>query len=204
MCGGGLSTSRATYCSNACRQGAYRRRAATTRERQPSSLCQIVTEGVSTCDDAAPLRNEVDALRIWLAGVVRDLSDTAELSSDARHISSVQALGDPDRARDHVGFSEGRLNANHHPRNPPLPPDLFGGFAVGEVVDVGQFYSDLLYELGEHAARGGTAYGAAAVAKRVALAHGVEKADVVPLPRPTRAERAERRDRAWVRSQAVR
>lgn len=74
---------------------------------------------------------------------------------------------------------------------------------MGEVVDVGRFYSDLLYELGEHAARGGTAYGAAVVARRVALAHGVERADVVPLPRPTRAERADRRDRAWLRSQAV-
>lgn len=54
------------------------------------------------------------------------------------------------------------------------------------------FYRDLLNALGEHARGGGTAYGAAVVAKRVAVAHGLE-VQRLPLPRPTRAEREELR-----------
>jgi len=61
----------------------------------------------------------------------------------------------------------------------------------------GGFYRELLYELGEHARRGGTAYGAAAVAKRVAVRYGVESAVVSPLPRPTRAEQSDARDRTY-------
>ena len=53
----------------------------------------------------------------------------------------------------------------------------------------GDFYRDLMYELGEHAQRGGTAYGAAAVLKRVALAYDLVVAEHTPLVRPTRAER---------------
>ena len=44
----------------------------------------------------------------------------------------------------------------------------------------GDFYRDLMYELGEHAQRGGTAYGAAAVLKRVALAYGLAVAEHTP------------------------
>lgn len=54
--------------------------------------------------------------------------------------------------------------------------------------DVDQFYCELLYALGELARSGGTAVGAAAVAKRVAKAHGLALADWVPLPRLTREE----------------
>jgi hypothetical protein len=61
----------------------------------------------------------------------------------------------------------------------------------------GAFYRDLLHELGEHARKGGTAYGAAAVAKRVALQHGVEGAEGARLPRATRAERLEAFDRSY-------
>jgi hypothetical protein len=50
------------------------------------------------------------------------------------------------------------------------------------------FYRDVLHELGEHARRGGSAFGAAVVAKRVARAHGLAAAERLPLPRPTRAE----------------
>jgi hypothetical protein len=53
------------------------------------------------------------------------------------------------------------------------------------------FYRDLKYELGEHAQQGGTAYGAAAVLKRVALAYDLVVAEHTPLVRPTRAEREE-------------
>ena len=55
--------------------------------------------------------------------------------------------------------------------------------------DVDRFYCDLLHAIGEHALRGGTAFGAAAVIKRVAKGYGPEVADRVGLPRPTRAER---------------
>ena len=60
-----------------------------------------------------------------------------------------------------------------------------------------EFYRDLMYEFGEHAQRGGTAYGAAAVLKRVALAHGLAVAEHTPVVRPTRAERETVRDAAW-------
>ena len=56
------------------------------------------------------------------------------------------------------------------------------------VVDVDAFYRALLDELGLLAQRGGSAVGAAAVAKRVALAHGVGVAADLPVPRLTRAE----------------
>lgn len=62
---------------------------------------------------------------------------------------------------------------------------------ASEVVDVDRFYSDLLEELGNLARAGGSAIGAAAVAKRVALAHGVRKAEFIPLPRLTRAQQDE-------------
>lgn len=50
------------------------------------------------------------------------------------------------------------------------------------------FLRAAVYELGEHARRGGTAYGAAVVLRRVGREHGVPYADRIPLPRPTRAE----------------
>ena len=59
------------------------------------------------------------------------------------------------------------------------------------------FYRELLFELGEHARRGGTAYGAAVVAKRVALAFEVKVAQLLPLPRPTRGETEAAMDRAY-------
>jgi hypothetical protein len=59
------------------------------------------------------------------------------------------------------------------------------------------FYRELLFRLGEHAQRGGTAYGAAAVAKRVALEFGVGGAEHLPLPRPTRFEREAVLDREY-------
>jgi hypothetical protein len=77
---------------------------------------------------------------------------------------------------------------------------------VGRVVEVvggsrselfREFYRDLMYELGEHAQRGGTAYGAGAVLKRVALAHGLAVAEHTPLVRPTRAEREMAVDAVW-------
>lgn len=58
-------------------------------------------------------------------------------------------------------------------------------------VDAERFYRDLLHALGEHARRrGATAQGAAVVAKRVALEHGLAVAEL-PLPRLNRAERDE-------------
>jgi len=65
--------------------------------------------------------------------------------------------------------------------------------------DVNRFYKDLLHALDEHAHRGGTGFGAAAVVKRVAKAYGLSVADHVPLPRPSRAVREEL---AWMRKQS--
>jgi hypothetical protein len=64
-------------------------------------------------------------------------------------------------------------------------------------IDVERFYGDLLFALGEHAQRGGTAVGAAAVAKRVARGYGLASVDRLPLPRLTRAERDELTDRTY-------
>ncbi|MCU1495376.1 MAG: hypothetical protein JWO62_3140 [Acidimicrobiaceae bacterium] len=71
---------------------------------------------------------------------------------------------------------------------------------MADGLDPERFYAELLYELGEHAQRGGSAFGAAAVAKRVARAHGLEAASRFPLPRPTRAEWRELRESGdpWV------
>lgn len=62
------------------------------------------------------------------------------------------------------------------------------------------FLRELIYQLGEHARRGGTAYGAAVVAKRVGVAHGLSEARDMHLPRPTRAERE---DAAWLAQRDV-
>ena len=52
-----------------------------------------------------------------------------------------------------------------------------------------RFYRDLLYELGEHAQRGGTAVGAAVTARRVARGYGLSVAERLPLPRLDRRPR---------------
>ena len=70
----------------------------------------------------------------------------------------------------------------------PAMPDSF---------EVDWFYRDILHALSEHAQRGGTAYGAAVVVKRVGREYGLTVAEQVPLPRPTRAEREQA---AWDRS----
>ena len=61
------------------------------------------------------------------------------------------------------------------------------------------FLRAAVYELGEHARRGGTAYGAAVVLRRVGREHGVAYADRIPLPRPTRLEAESARWEAWSR-----
>src|SRR5207248_7650882 len=57
-----------------------------------------------------------------------------------------------------------------------------------------QFYKDLIWALDEHARKGRTAIGAAAVAKRVARPYLGEAVERVPLPRWNRSELAAR---AW-------
>lgn len=56
---------------------------------------------------------------------------------------------------------------------------------VGDALLV-DFYRDVLHALGEHARTGGTAFGAAAVVKRLAVDRGLD-VQRLPLPRPTRA-----------------
>lgn len=59
----------------------------------------------------------------------------------------------------------------------------------GPSAELEAFYRDLLWELGEFARRkSATAVGASIVVKRVALAHGIEVAERLPLPRLTRKE----------------
>lgn len=58
-----------------------------------------------------------------------------------------------------------------------------------EDVAVGRFYLDLVDELRTLVTRGGTAEGAARIAKNVGERHRVTVAARLPLPRPTRAER---------------
>jgi len=61
-----------------------------------------------------------------------------------------------------------------------------------------RFYRDLLYELGEFGRRpSATALGAAVVVKRVAVVHGIEVAERLPLPRLNRAEREDQADTQW-------
>ena len=57
-------------------------------------------------------------------------------------------------------------------------------------IDVERFYQRVLHALGEHARRGGTGIGAAAVVKRIGRECGVEAADRIPVPRLTRERRA--------------
>lgn len=58
-------------------------------------------------------------------------------------------------------------------------------------IDVDRLYGDILDALGALARRGGTAIGAAAVVKRVALTHGVPAAERLAVPRLTRWEQEE-------------
>jgi hypothetical protein len=72
------------------------------------------------------------------------------------------------------------------------PPTTTPDRTLVPLVEVEQFYRDMLSALGEHAQRPrATAQGAAAVAKRVAREHGLEIAERLPLPRLTRAEQDE-------------
>ena len=69
--------------------------------------------------------------------------------------------------------------------------------AMVDSFNVDRFYRDILHALSEHAQRGGTAWGAAVVVKRVGRDYGLAVAEQAPLPRPTRAEREQA---AWERS----
>jgi hypothetical protein len=56
-------------------------------------------------------------------------------------------------------------------------------------VELGRFYSDLMWELQTLVARCGTAEGAARIAKDLGGRYRVTLASRIPLPRPTHAER---------------
>lgn len=72
--------------------------------------------------------------------------------------------------------------ASDRPAPAPAGPVLLSGSA-----EFLAFYRELLAALCEHAAKGGSAIGAATVAKKVALGLGVD-VEGIPLPRLTRAE----------------
>lgn len=86
------------------------------------------------------------------------------------------------------------------PIHSPEPTHLDSEVSAVDVAE--RFYREALERLGEHARKGGTAYGAAVVLKHVAVDHGLDVSRV-PLPRPTRAERDElgfgRGERGWTR-----
>ena len=64
------------------------------------------------------------------------------------------------------------------------------------------FYRDLIWELDQFIQRRtSTATGAAVVVKRVALVHGIEVAQRLPLPRLSRAEERARGDAQWLADQ---
>ena len=109
-------------------------------------------------------------------------------------------------ARRSDAFGVSRLSAvddeNEAVAEPFLSSDTLEEGPMGTLKDQGggvdaSFYRELLFRLGEHAQRGGTAYGAAAVAKRVALEFGVGGAAQLPLPRSTRLEREAVLDREY-------
>jgi hypothetical protein len=77
-------------------------------------------------------------------------------------------------------------------------------FGRRELVDeeLGRFYGDVLWELGELARRAGTAEGAARLVRDIAERHDVTQADFTALPRPSRAARDAAR-RARLRSEAI-
>ena len=81
-----------------------------------------------------------------------------------------------------VNRPEGSAERDCH--TPSVPSASVGGSSGFEA-----FYRDALWELHEHARKGGTAIGFAAVLRRLAHQHGQgEFADRVPLPRWTRTE----------------
>jgi hypothetical protein len=91
-----------------------------------------------------------------------------------------------ERVSDETGAPPGHDTRGEHPVfHIQEVPAMVGSF------DVNAFYRDLLYAIEVHALRGGTGFGTAAVVKRVALEYGLAVADHVPLPRPTREERAQ-------------
>lgn len=287
MCGGGLSANRASYCSNACRQAAYRRRvrqqAVASHPRYVRSLREVSQPATTGSCYVTPPNVTERALTILVERVVRsalrseattqpiDVNDadgasllpwaldspvrsfdepggawrgatdepttercgrvsepvvsiccaddhevvasptTSRLPCDSGNRTTAASPGDDRRGLPQISEGGGRDAprgvplVGHLPHGPtPLPASE--GLAVREVqsVDVNRFYADIVHALGAHAESGGTAYGAAVVVKRVAREHGVARAEALPLPRPTRAERAERADRSWVRSQGVR
>jgi hypothetical protein len=64
-------------------------------------------------------------------------------------------------------------------------------FGRRELVDeeLGRFYGDAMWELGELARRAGTAEGAARILHEIAERHSITKATFTSLPRPSRAAR---------------
>jgi hypothetical protein len=115
----------------------------------------------------------------------RSVSEAAEVSVSGRHVTPPGFGRETDTASlmatSPVGvIQEGSVMSD--------------GDAPATALDVAGFYRDLLWELGEHAQRGGTAIGAAVVAKRVARKFGIDVAERLPLPRLTRAEESSVRD----------
>lgn len=159
---------------------------ALTRNAQPSLTRNA--EALQILDDAS-LAHLVDAL---LPLLLYRINDRQEPSRNGAAVETILCGESTDTNR---GVWTGQ--ETQRDRSPV--------FHVQEVptvvgpINVDRFYGDMLQALEAHAIRGGTAFGAAAIIKRVAKDYGLAVADRIPLPRPTRAEREQL---AWERQSA--
>lgn len=118
--------------------------------------------------------------------------------------SQPQAIGEKERSRSSPSLSDGSVGDMASGDGPTsvvleVPP-------LSDIPDqsttLDAFYRELLHELGEFARRpSATAIGAAVVAKRVALSHGIASAERLALPRFNRAEREDRAENEWRKRQ---
>lgn len=197
-CGESLQrSSHAVYCSAACRQAAYRRRLRQAKSRGQCTLCQNVTEPVSTWDgvtDEAGVTSRygqtfgVQALAEVLASAARALLSSAATAhtepQPGRRGTHQDVPGEDGRDQQRGDLPADKTESGQSPVLSVMEvPAVVGS------VDVDRFYCEVIEALGDRALAGGTAFGAAAVVKRVARGLGVASADVIPLPRPTRQER---------------
>ena len=154
-------------------------------------------DGVSSAGPS-PLRNG-EALRDLDDQTLQSLAD-ALLPLLLTRIHDLPLPGSGAASGSESGGERTSDERGARPEHDTQSASISPGFRVQEVpamvgsVDVNGFYRELIHQLGNHAFRGGTAFGAAAVAKRVAKDYGLTVAEDVGLPRPTRAER---QDLAW-------
>lgn len=220
-CGDWLALdARAIYCGSACRSAAYRRRKRQAERPDRARYVRCALCSSQDCD-SGPLPHRHDApteqTRVLRSRATteseapsfgrRESSGTEDRWGECPESCAYSAAHEVTRS-DWLAASE--MGSNHRTGGCATDPrdssqEVPGGFRLGPVdtatsrkvatalsgFDVDRFYADVLDALGDLARAGGSAVGAAAVVKRVALAHGVSLAESLPLPRLTRVEREE-------------